>query len=151
MLLCFGRNSKEVFVMLLFFISFLMFILQLIFFLSMFFILLLFFIHIFFWTSSLTLPWTIAGFLHTFYTFGPAHRRVNRDTSIFDHFINLLAASATVLSGHFLPTGVFYLKLVHRHFLPAFIKASLGAGSFPLKFAELHTDLRNTDPAHLFV
>ena len=119
--------------------------------LLMFFILLLFFIHIFFSTSSLTLPWTIAGFLHTFYTFSPAHRRVNRDTSIFDHFINLLAASATVLSGHFLPTGVFYLKLVHRHFLPAFIKASLGAGSFPLKFAELHTDLRNTDPAHLFV
>ena len=34
---------------------------------------------------------------------------------------------------------------------PAFIKASLGAGSYSLKFAELHTDPRNTDPAHLFV
>ena len=25
-------------------------------------------------------------------------------------------ASPTVLSGHFLPTGVFYLRLLHRHF-----------------------------------
>ena len=56
------------------------------------------------------------------------------------------------LNGRFLP----------RHFLPyapsqdflaqsAFIKASLGAGSYSLKFAGLHTDPRNTDPAHLFV
>ena len=36
-------------------------------------------------------------------------------------------------------------------FLPAFIKALLGAGSSSLKFAGLHTDPRNTDPAHLFV
>ena len=34
---------------------------------------------------------------------------------------------------------------------PAFIKASLGADSSSLKFAGLHADLRNTDPAHLFV
>ena len=34
---------------------------------------------------------------------------------------------------------------------PAFIKASLGAGSYSLKFAGLHTDPRNTDLAHLFV
>ena len=34
---------------------------------------------------------------------------------------------------------------------PAFTKASLGAGSYSLKFAGLHTDPRNTDPAHLFV
>ena len=34
---------------------------------------------------------------------------------------------------------------------PAFIKASRGAGSSPLKFAVLHTDSRNTDPTHLFV
>ena len=52
-------------------------------------------------------------------------------------------ASATVLSGHFLPTGVFYLTLLpnifgtSQHFWripdilaqPAFIKISLGAGS----------------------
>ena len=63
--------------------SFLIFILLLYLHLSMFFILLLFFIHIFFPTSSLTLPWTIAGFLHPFYTFSPAHRRVIRGTFIF--------------------------------------------------------------------
>ena len=34
---------------------------------------------------------------------------------------------------------------------PAFIKASLGAGSYSLKFAGLHTDPQNTDLAHLFV
>ena len=55
-------------------------------------------------------------------------------------------ARATALSGRFLPTGVFYLMLLHRHLAqPAFIKASLRAGSSSLKFAELHY------PAHLFV
>ena len=34
---------------------------------------------------------------------------------------------------------------------PAFIKASLGAGSCSLKFAGLHVDHRNVDPTHLFV
>ena len=56
-------------------------------------------------------------------------------------------ASATVLSGHFLPTGVFYLALLpnifgtSQHFWyipeilpqPAFIKVSLGAGSYFLE------------------
>ena len=36
---------------------------------------------------SLTLPWTIAGFLHPFYSFNPAHRRVIRDTLIFNHSV----------------------------------------------------------------
>ena len=63
----------------------------------------MFFIHIFFLTSSLTLPWTIARFLDPFCTFRPAHRRVIRNTSIFRPFRYLLTASATVLSGHFLP------------------------------------------------
>ena len=55
--------------------------------------------------------------------------------------------------------GVFF---THSRFLPyassstflaqpAFIKASLGAGSPSLKSAGLHTDPRNTDPPHLFV
>ena len=35
----------------------------------------------------------------------------------FQPFRYLLTASATVLSGRFLPTGVFYLTLLHRHFL----------------------------------
>ena len=34
----------------------------------------MFFIHICFSTSSLTLLWTIVGFLHPFYTFIPVHR-----------------------------------------------------------------------------
>ena len=78
--------------------------------------LLMFFIHIFFSTSSLTLPWTIARFLDPFCTFSPAHCRVIRDTFIFQPFRYLLTASATVLSGHFLPTGVFYLTLLPNIF-----------------------------------
>ena len=31
------------------------------------------------------------------------------------------------------------------------MKTSLGAGSFSLKFAGLHTDPQNRDPAHLFI
>ena len=100
----------------------------------------MFFIHTCFSSSSLTLPWTIAGFLHPFYTFSPAHRRVIRDTFIFQPFRYLLTASATVLSGHFLPTGVFYLTLLPDIFgipnilaQPAFIKVSLGAGSYFLE------------------
>ena len=43
-------------------------------------------------------------------------------------------ASATVLSGHFLPTGVFYLTLLPDILAqPAFIKVSLGAGSYFLE------------------
>ena len=70
-------------------------------------------------TSSLTFPWNIAGFLHTFYTFSPAHRRAIRDSFILSiprSSFHSFTASATVLSGHFLPTGVFYLTLLHRHF-----------------------------------
>ena len=43
-------------------------------------------------------------------------------------------ASATVLSGHFLPTGIFYLTLLPNILAqPAFIKVSLGAGSYFLE------------------
>ena len=35
-------------------------------------------------TSSLTLPWTIARFLHPFYTFSSVHHRVIHDTFIFN-------------------------------------------------------------------
>ena len=63
--------------------------------------------------------------------------------------------NATLLSGHFLPTGVFYRMLLPDIFGTTCqnqpIKASLGAGSSSLKFAGLHTDSRNTDPTHLFV
>ena len=58
--------------------------------------------------------------------------------------------------------GFEWAFFTHRRFLPytssptflaqpAFMKASLGAGSSSLKFAGLHTDPRNTDPAYLFV
>ena len=67
----------------------------------------------------------------------------------FNCFTLPSTTSATVLSGRFLPTGIFYL----RTFLPqpAFIKASRGAGSSSMKLAGLYADPKNTDPAHLFV
>ena len=127
--------------------------------LLLFFIWLIFFIHIFFSTSSLTLPWTIARFLDPFCTFSPAHSRAIRNTFIFRPFHYLLIASATVLSGHFLPTGFFYLTLLPNIFgtFPTFWHNLLlsrfhwePAVTF-LKVAGLHTDPRNTDPTHLFV
>ena len=52
----------------------------------------------------------------------------------------------------FYPQALFTLRSFPTFLAqPAFIKASLGAGSYSLKFAELHTDSQNTDPAHLFV
>ena len=91
------------------------------------FILLLFFIcrcssfcccfsFIFSFRCHASLPWTIAGFLHPFYTFSQVHRRVICKFFIFNHSINLLAASVMAFGGHFLPTGVFYLVLHHLHF-----------------------------------
>ena len=74
---------------------------------------LLFFIH-YFSTSSLNFPWAIAQFLHSFYTFSPACRRVIRNTFI----LTFPGPSFTVLprvlrfwEGIFLPTGFFYLRL----------------------------------------
>ena len=82
-----GRTSSEIFVMLVVVFDFhissdLHFVV--VFHLSF------FFIHIFFPTSSLTLPGTITGFLHPFYTFSPAYRRVIRDTFIFNHSVIFL-------------------------------------------------------------
>ena len=67
--------------------------------------------------------------------------------------------SPTVLSGHFLPTGIFYLTHLPDIFgtFPTFWHNLLlsrfhwhPAATF-LKVAGLHIDPRNTDPAHLFV
>ena len=76
----------------------------------------------------------------------------------FQPFRYLSTANATVLSGHFLPTGVFYLTLLPDIFgipnilaQPAFIKVSLGAGSYFFESCRVHTVPRNTDLAHLFV
>ena len=110
----------------------------------LFFILLLFFIH-FFSTSSLTLLWTIAGFLYPFYTFSPAHHRVICGTFI----LTFRGSSFTVLPRALrfwveisLPTKLFLSYAPSPTFLTqsAFNKASLGAGSFSLKFAGLYTD-----------
>ena len=93
-------------------------------------LLLLFFIcrHIFFLTLSLTLSWTIARFLDPFCTLSPAHCRVTRDTFIFC----LLTASATVLSGQFLPyaPSKHFWHILDILAQPAFIKVVLGAGSY---------------------
>ena len=114
--------------------------------------LLMFFIHIFFSTSSLTLPWTIARFLDPFCTFSPAHRRVIRDTFFFNHSVIFLSRVLRFWVGIFYPQAFFTLRSFPTFLAqPAFIKASLGAGSYSLKFAGLHTDPQNTDPAHLFV
>ena len=67
-------------------------------------------IHIFFSTSSLTIPWTIAWFLHPFYTFSPAHSRVIRDTFILNYSIIFLPRALRPW------VGIFYLMLLHQHF-----------------------------------
>ena len=97
----------------------------------------------------------IAGILHPFYNFSPAHRRLIRDTFI----LTFPDPSFTVLSRALrFWEGIFYLKAFFtlRSFptflpQPAFIKASLRAGSFSLTFAGLHADSRNTGLAYLFI
>ena len=83
--------------------------------------------------------------------FQPAHRRVIRDTFIF-----LPLSSYRERYGFewafFNPQAFFTLRSFPTFLVqPAFIKASLGASSYFLKVAGLHTDPQNTDPAHLFV
>ena len=54
--------------------------------------------------------------------------------------------------GIFYPQAFFTLRSFPTFLAqPAFIKASLGAGSYSLKFLGIHTDPRNAEPAHLFV
>ena len=84
----------------------------------------------------------------------------------FQPFRYLLTASATVLSGHFLPTGVFYLTLLPGNFAtsqhfrhipdiltqPFFYQGFTGSWQLLfVKVAGLHTDPQNTDLIHLFV
>ena len=77
----------------------------------------------------------------------------------FSPFSYLFSTSATVLSGHFLPTSFFYLMLLPNIFgtFPTFWH-NLFLSSFHwelavtlLKVAGLYTDPQNTDLAHLFV
>ena len=110
----------------------------------------LFFIHCFS-ASSLNLPWTITRFLHPFYTFKPAHRRVIRGSDSTRDLLSQFYRERYGFEWAFFTHRRFLPYAPSPTFLPAFIKAFLGAGSSSLKFAGLHTDPRNTDPAHLFV
>ena len=98
--------------------SFLFFIL-----LSFLFFLLLFFIHFCysvccccsshcFSTSCLTLPWTIAGFLHPFYSFRPAHYRVICNTFI------LTFPRSSFSQFYCERYGFQWAFFTHRRFLP---------------------------------
>ena len=83
----------------------------------------------------------------------------SKSDSLHFHFnlSEIFFLSFTILSrGLRFWVGIFYPKMFFtlRSFtdiLPAFIKASVGAGSSSFKFSRLHTDPRSTDPAHLFV
>ena len=106
----------------------------------------MFFIHICFAsTSSLTLPWTISGFLHPFYTSSPAHRRAICDTFIFNHSVIFLPRALRFWEGIFYPQAFFTLRS-----FPTFWH-NLLLSRLPWQPAVIHTDPRNTDPAHLFV
>ena len=107
--------------------------------------LLFFFIHIFFSTSSLTLPWTIARFLHPFCTFSPAHRRVIRETLIFIRSVIFLPRALRFWVDIFYPQAIFTLRSFHNMLL------SRLPWETAVIFAGFHTDPRNTDPVHLFV
>ena len=76
-----------------------------------------FFIHIFFSTLSLTLPWTIAGVFTPHFTLSAQPIAEWFATlSFFDHSVIFLPRALRPWMGIFLPTGVFYLTLLHRHF-----------------------------------
>ena len=72
--------------------------------------LLMFFTHICFSTLSFTLPWTIAECLHPFYTFSPTHRRVIRDTFIFNHSVIFLPRAQRFWEGIFYQQVFFTLS-----------------------------------------
>ena len=107
-----------------------------------------FFIHIFFSTSSLTLPWTIARFLHPFYNFSPAHRRVVCSTFVFNNSIIFLPRALRFWVGIFLHTGVFYLMLLHRNFT-CICQGVPGSRQFFLEVCR--ASYWSWEPAHLFV
>ena len=62
-------------------------------------------------TSSLTLPWAIAGFLHPFYSFSPAHCRVIRDTFILNFLaFHFYRECYGFEQGFFYPQALFTLQ-----------------------------------------
>ena len=116
--------------------------------------LLLFFVYCFL-TPSLTVPWTIVKFLHPFYTFS---QRITEWFATLS-FLTLLRSfhsftasftSATVSSGHFLSTDVFYLLLHHRHFTCVF-QGTSASRQFFIEICRASYCSSNTGLAHLFV
>ena len=105
-------------------------------------------------------------FLH-FRATSPCHRHSILASQALEGFHRLW----TLYPGYFGLLLLFHLPralrfwvgiFTHRHFLPyapfptfltqhTFINVSLGAGRSSFKFAGLHADPRNTDPAYLFV
>ena len=122
--------------------------------------LLMFFIHICFSTSSLTLLWTIAGFLHPFHTFSPAHRRVICDTFIFNHSVIFLPRALRFWVGPFLPTGAFlpnassltfYLRLSRPPWEPAVLPWSFQGFILILKTQTRPICLIHSNPQSLYL
>ena len=115
MVICLGEPPRRL-LLLLIFILFLAFIsfLYLHFIFDLHFVVVLylpmFFIHICFSTSSLTLLWTIARFLHPFYTFSPAHHRVIHDTFIVNHSVIFLRERYGLEWAFFYPQAFFTLR-----------------------------------------
>ena len=125
--------------LLLFIISFLMFI---------YFISCCVFIHIFFSTRSLTFA---LGFLHPILYFQPKPSRSDSRHFVLRPFQYLLAAGASVLRGHYLPTGAFYLGAFTGILTCVCVYRGFSRGSSSLGFAGLHSYPRIAGPAHLLV
>ena len=75
-----------------------------------------FFIHIFFSTSSLTLPWAITGFFTPHFILSAQFIAECFATLSFSTIPLPSCRERYGLEWAFLPTGVFYLTLLHRHF-----------------------------------
>ena len=110
----------------------------------------MFFIYICFSKSSLTPPWTIAGFLHPFYTFSPVHRRVTCDNFIFNHSVFFLPRALRFWVGAFYPQAFFYLTLHRRHFTCVY-QGLPGSRQFFLEVFRASNWSSKHRPSHLFV
>ena len=102
-------------------------------------------------TSSLILPRTIAGFLHLFYTFSSVHRRVIRDTFIFNFSVIFLLWVLRFWVGISYPQTFFTLHSFTDIFYLRLSRLPWELAVLPWSLQGFITDPRNTDPAHLFV
>ena len=87
------------------------------------------FIHIFFLTSSLTLLWTIARFLHPFYTISPAHCRVICNNFIFNHSVIFLTQALQPRVDIFYSLAFFTLRFF-TNILTCVYQGFLGSRQF---------------------